>query len=212
LSEALARVRNEVLSRRVDLKRASGTLMRRLSASLFSLSPRAYLGAALCALVVGIAVNALILQRGRHPAPLFGTATAPTPTETITLNSQRTPPPEPAPRAAAEAVPQAAPEAPAAPASAPIPPAAPRHVAPGSKHDAIGDLLHQERSDEDARMLQSARSALGKLGYPVKADAGESSVRDAIRDFEKAKGLPLTNEITPKLVKRLNEAAKSAAR
>ncbi|MFZ0600294.1 MAG: hypothetical protein WAN05_02795, partial [Roseiarcus sp.] len=32
------------------------------------------LGAALAVALVGIAVNALLLQRERHPAPLFGSA------------------------------------------------------------------------------------------------------------------------------------------
>ena len=212
MSEALARVRNEVLSRRVDLKRAGGTLARKFPPRFFSLSGRAYAVIALSALVAGIAVNALVLQRGRHPAPLFSSgAPAPAPV-TIRLQNPPPAPPAPAPRPAVEAAPpQAASDAPAAVESAPIPPPAPRHASASGKHDPIGDLLHQEKTTEDAHLLQSARSALVKLGYPVKGEASDAAVHDAIREFERAHGLPPSSEVTPRLVKRLNEAAKSAA-
>jgi peptidoglycan hydrolase-like protein with peptidoglycan-binding domain len=52
-----------------------------------------------------------------------------------------------------------------------------------------------------------AQNALVKLGYAVKPDGADgAATRQAIREFERAHGLPQT-EITPRLVKQLNAAA-----
>lgn len=207
MSEALARVRNEVLSRRVDLRRAGGTLARNFRPR-FSLTGRGYALIGLSALVAGIAVNALVLQRGRHPAPLFSSgAPGPAPAP-VTIRLQT---PQPAPRPVEASPAQGVAEVPAAVDSAPIPPPGPGHPSASGKHDPIGDLLHQEKTAEDTHLLQLARNALVKLGYPVKGEASDAAVRDAIREFERAHGLPPSSEVTPRLVKRLNDAAKSAA-
>src|SRR5208337_1996410 len=108
--EALARIRNDsVLSRPGKKAERRLGLLRRVMERLTSLPPRFYIGAILSALLVGIGVNALVLQRERHPAPLF----APAP--------QKIAPPVPS----APALPKTAAPVPSAPAlpktAAPVP-------------------------------------------------------------------------------------------
>ena len=156
---------------------------------------RYYLGAALSVALIGIGVNALLLQRERHPAPLFGftppkpAAAAPAPAET------------PAPKRAEDA-------APPAQFSPIVPPARPADAAAVS--DPIADLLAGEtHSDAASRLTQTAQTALAKLGYPVKPDGKEGAATEqALRDFEHAHGLPPATEITERLVKQLTLAAR----
>ncbi len=92
------------------------------------------------------------------------------------------------------------------------PPGPERTVAPRAA-DAIGDLLRGEAPADSSRLVVAAQSALAKLGYSVKADGAQGAATDqALREFEKAHGLPISTEITPRLVKQLNSAARSSAR
>ena len=51
---------------------------------------------------------------------------------------------------------------------------------------------------------------LVKLGYPVKPDGNEDAgTQQALREFERAHGLPLSTEITRRLVKQLTQAARA---
>ena len=60
--------------------------------------------------------------------------------------------------------------------------------------DQIGDLLRRKPVVEDSRLISTAQGALAKLGYPVKVDGAEDgATRRALRDFERAHGLPLTH-------------------
>jgi Putative peptidoglycan binding domain len=53
-------------------------------------------------------------------------------------------------------------------------------------------------------LISTAQGALAKLGYPVKVDGAEDgATRRALRDFERAHGLPLRTEISSQLVKQL---------
>ena len=62
-------------------------------------------------------------------------------------------------------------------------------------------------------MIQAAQSALAKLGYPVKADGVEGTATEqALREFERSHGLPVTTEVTPRLMKQLTAAARTAGR
>ena len=159
---------------------------------------RYYLGAALSLALVGIAVNALLLQRERHPAPLFGfsppkpPAAAPAPASAL--------PPKPA---------SAEHEAPPAQSSAALPPARPAAAAQISPpaSDPIAELLAGETHDDASHLTLAAQTALAKLGYPVKPDGKEgAATAQALRDFEHAHGLPPATEITERLVKQLTAA------
>jgi peptidoglycan hydrolase-like protein with peptidoglycan-binding domain len=148
--------------------------------------------------LIGIGVNALLLQRERHPAPLFGFA----------------PPRPPATPAPAPAAPQkpVSTEDKAPPAQSPeaLPPARPAEVAKSSPStsDPIADLLAGE-THSDARLILAAQTALVKLGYTVKLDGKEgAATQQALRDFERAHGLPAAPEINERVVKQLTLAGR----
>ncbi len=197
--EALARIRNNsVLSRPGKKSAARGRSgLGRMTELAGSLSPRFIVGAILSALLVGIGVNALVLQRERHPAPLF----APPPPKIAPVASPPAPPPAPA----------AVREQPA-PSVAPPPPARPAASGPHAA-DAIGDLLRGgEAPADNSRLVKEAQTALAKLGYTIKPNGAQGAATDqALREFERAHGLPPSTDITPRLVKQLNAAARSAA-
>ena len=157
--------------------------------------------------LVGIAVNALLLQRERHPAPLFGSM-APKPPPAPAPAAAPTPPPSPTHVSAEEEVPPA--QSPAAlPPERPSVAAAPS--APAS--DPIGDLLAGETHSDGSRLVLAAQTALAKLGYAVKADGKEgAATQQALKDFEHAHGLPPATEINERLVKQLTQAARGAGR
>ncbi|HXZ16200.1 MAG TPA: peptidoglycan-binding domain-containing protein [Roseiarcus sp.] len=210
--EALARIRNDAVLSRLGKKPGPGRgLLQRAAERARSLPPRFYVGAVVSALLVGIGVNALILQRERHPAPLFASppqkAAPPTPVAA---------PPAPV-VAPAVAPPSPTPPAASAPREAPVPEPAARPAAtgpgPARPADPIGDLLRAEPAADNSRLILAAQTALAKLGYPVKADGNQGASTDqALREFERDHGLPASAEITPRLVKQLNAAARSGQR
>jgi hypothetical protein len=160
-------------------------------------------GAVLAAVMTGIIINAMLLQRSHRLASIE---------------------PPAAQSAAAKAPAAAAPEPAPAPASvenapAPaLPPARPADLgalieataAPTRSADPIRDLLRTDSSkDSEARKLTiAAQTALIKLGFAVKADGvAGASTQQAVQQFERAHGLASTGDITPKLVKQLTAAA-----
>lgn len=202
--EALARIRNDsVLSRSGKKSARSRSIALLVAERARSLPPRFYIGAILSALLAGIGVNALILQRERHPAPLFQP-----PAHTIAAPAPAASPSPPLPPVAV------ARETPAAPAPSPPPGRpAPSDAAPRAP-DAIGELLRGggEAPADNSRMIVAAQTALAKLGYAVKADGTHGAATDqALREFEKAHGLPISTEVTPHLVKQLSAAARASA-
>jgi hypothetical protein len=205
LSEALARIRNDsVLSRPAAASRAGRGMVRTLAQRLRALPARVYVAAAVLALLAGIGVNALVLQSQRHPAPIF--APSPAKISPAPLNAIPAPPPPP---------PDAGREAAAPVPAAPPPPArqTPAAATVSRSADQIGNWLRGEGQGDDAHLVLAAQNALVKLGYAVKADGNEgAATHQALRDFERAHGLPSTTEITPRLVKQLDAAARSPAR
>ncbi len=165
---------------------------------------------------IGVPLNALYFQDGRHPAPLFLT-TALVPTT-------------PAPSAAPAAPVQAA-ETPAAQSeasksktetahapvkaenarsenAAPVKTAAkmPAKTAEPVKHDPIAQLLNgaaKPKAPAESDVLL-AQQALLKLGYVVRADGKFSTAtRQAIEKFEHDHGLPVKGALTTKLAAQL---------
>jgi hypothetical protein len=199
LDLALARIRDNVGQLRGPIQRsAREALSGRIAGRVKIAHLQYYLGAALSVALIGIAVNALLLQRERHPAPLFG-LTAPNP---------------PSAAAPAPAVPQkpASAEDSAPPAQSPeaLPPARPAEAAgsPTSSPDPIASLLAGE-THSDSRLVLTAQTALAKLGYAVKPDGKEgAATQQALREFEHAHGLPPASEISERLVKQLSLAAR----
>lgn len=174
---------------------------------LLSRPARTVAGAALAAVLTGIVVNALVLQKARRTAPFYAAS------RPATTN------PEPA-----------ATPGPASVQSAPVvaqPPIRPTDLGatvdsipapPSRSSDPIRDLLrgdqnHGDAAREAARLTIAAQNALNKLGFAIKADGvAGASTEQAIQRFERAHGLPQSSDITPRLVKQLGSAANAAAR
>jgi Putative peptidoglycan binding domain len=205
LDLALARIKNNLGQLRGPVQRsAHGALTRRIAGRVKLAHLRYYLGAALFAALVGIGVNALLLQRERHPAPLFGYAAPKLPSAP--------PAPAPPPPQKPASTEDNAPPAPPAPSSAALPPARPAESAGSSSpaSDPIAELLAGEPHGDASRLTLAAQTALAKLGYPVKPDGKEGSATEqALREFERAHGLPPATEITERLVKQLTAAARA---
>jgi hypothetical protein len=151
---------------------------------------------------LAIMVNALVLQKSRHPAPLFGSMAAIAPPPASGASPARTPSPAQA-------------EVPAArePADAPVavPAARTRHAAADkpSEGDAIARLLDgggvaaSSATDKaDSKTVLGVQRALIKLGFATKATGSLGpSTRKAIEAFEKDRHLPVKGELTHRLVK-----------
>ena len=206
MPEALARVRHDsVLSGPVRSGRRTGHVgfvaatFRRLR----GLPARGYAGAALAAVLTGIVINALILQHERHPAPFFAAR----------------------PAAVGASPPAAAPAPQAVKADDPtpvavLPPTRPANLgsdvepAPSARGvDSIGEILRADSGKESQKQVLAAQNALIKLGYSLKADGSPSAATSAaLRDFERAHSLPLSTEISPRLLKQLTAAANASGR
>ena len=199
---ALARMKNNLGQLRGPVQRSAHEALTRGLAGRVKLAHlRYYLGAALFAALVGIGVNALLLQRERHPAPLFGYAAPKLPSAT----PAPAPPPPQKPASTEDTAPPAQP-------SATLPPARPAESAGSSSSasDPIAELLAGEPHGDATRLTLAAQTALAKLGYMVKQDGKEGSATEqALREFERAHGLPPATEITERLVKQLTAAARA---
>ena len=202
---ALARIKDNLGQLRGPIQRSTQETLRRKIAGRVKIAHLRYcLGAALAIALVGIAVNALLLQRERHPAPLFGFA-APKPPTAATAA---------APAPAAKSI-SAEDKAPPVQPFAALPPARPAAAAQSSAPapDPIAALLAGEAPSDSLHLTVAAQTALAKLGYAIKPDGKEGAeTEQALRDFEHAHGLPAATEITERLVKQLTQAARNAGR
>ena len=214
--EALARVRSNAAL----LGSAGRGIVRLLVDAAMTAPAGAYVGAVLSALLIGVGGNALLLQVGRHPAPLFAsvnqeTSTASSPITASAAATEEAPLASSAPAsafnstsAAASIVTGASRLSPVA-ASTPLPSLHTDQSAARAP-DQIGDLLLGKPLDDESRLIRAAQSALAKLGYAVKTDGAEDgATRNALRDFERAHGLALTTEISSQLVEQLTAATRA---
>lgn len=163
-------------------------------------SPKDTLAAtAALAAVIAIVTNAMFLQAGRHPSPMFATAAvsslpaalAPTPAPL-----PRVRPAEAEPRIAEKPVEVAAPAKQAmAPAAAPRPPA-PVHAA---KSDPVGDLI------ASTRRIAAVQRALTEFGYGQLKPTGVigTDTQAAIQKFERDRKMPLTGQLSDRLIRDL---------
>jgi len=177
---------------------------------------RVYISAGVAALVAGIGANALLLQMGRHPAPLLASVAhdplpyaPPTPTSEYSTASAAAPPAGDISRASQASAPDTtssiAPAAQDKQHQSSAPNGERRSAALGP--DQIGALL-RGKPDDGSPLVRAAQIALAKLGYAVKSNGAEDgATRRALRHFERAHGLAPTTEISPELVKQLTAAA-----
>jgi hypothetical protein len=182
-------------------------------------------GLILVAAAGAITVNALGLQRGRHPAPLFSTGRIVPPAQAPV------PPARPVQTQAQQAAQPQLPAAGSAQALAPARPGKPSgsiadlirtgevagrpaaaSVESKPSRDAIGDLIRAGEpsarppaSVAEPGRVGAAQRALIKLGYgPLKADGVMgASTRQALERFEKDRRLPITGELAPRTLRDL---------
>jgi hypothetical protein len=179
---------------------------------------------ALFLMLGAIVVNAMFLQKQKHPAPLFGATFqieqpkvekpkaaaaqfAPRPGTIEALLSEKMSPAPlapvgPAPASALAPPPVAAPAPIAAPASAAPAPIV-RAEAPVKKnHDAIGALIGvgpAAAPPAPSRVVAAAQRALQKLGMVVNPDGRlDATTRRALEIFQHDNRLPASGELTPK--------------
>ena len=163
-------------------------------------------GLAFVTLLTAIAVNAMFLQHGKHPAPLMGSVLrieAPTPPAPAVARAAPAPSAmhedaradAAAPRRCGRGRPRAA---------APLPTARAKpaeHAArPAQAADPIGALMDRSNPAVPAKTVAAAQKALNKLGLHVPANGHfDAATRKAVEKFQRDNGLPVTGELTPKL-------------
>ena len=83
---------------------------------------------------------------------------------------------------------------------------------PSHRADQIGDLLRDQNLGEEysSGPRRPRRAAENWLSGQDQQHPRELLTQQALRDFERAHGLSLTTEITPRLVKQLTSAARGA--
>ncbi len=168
-------------------------------------------------LLAAVVVNALFLQHGRHPAPLFGATfkiAPPPPARPASIDALLN---EQIPQAALRPVDPAQEDAFAAPAAGERTAAAPSQAAPApvttpeNRSDVLGALIGDDgvvtpemrgaagargKSRSQSRVALSAQKALASLGLPVKADGDYGAgTRKAVEAFQRANRLPVTGEL-----------------
>jgi hypothetical protein len=172
---------------------------------------------ALAGVWIGILLNALLFQDGRHSAPFFAASPVPA------AAAIPVPPPRPVLAASAPAT------APAAGLSdqgvkaqrtaIPIPAAAPAVALPSQAvtpvpppRDPISDLLRAGPAAEPSKPVLAAQRQLNKLNYgPVRPDGLFGlGTRQAIEKFEKDRKLPVTGELNVRTTRELAAAAAAA--
>ncbi|MCC3247005.1 peptidoglycan-binding protein [Methylocystis sp. WRRC1] len=169
---------------------------------------------------VGVPMNALFFQDGRHPAPLFSTH-LPVAEKTETAAAPK-PPVRPTEIAATRAEAEAAkPESPRPPAKvertrtdaakpekAEVAKTEVSKTTTEKKRDPISQLLggaaeKEAEAGPDKNVLYAQRALL-KLGYVVRADGVfGGTTRQAIEKFERDSGLPVKGQLSPKVMRQL---------
>jgi hypothetical protein len=166
-------------------------------------------GALAFAAVSAIVANALLLQAGRHPAPLFGTVVT-MPAEVLTPAN---PLPRPRPVEAISEPKPAEPKAadprssdplanlvkatsamPVTPSAVPRPPAS---IPVSANSDAV--------SGAASRRVAAVQRALTEYGYGQLKPTGTvgSDTQAAIQKFERARKIPVTGQMSDHLVREL---------
>jgi hypothetical protein len=181
---------------------------RGLAMRILTHSPKDMVAGALAfAAVSAIVANALWLQAGRHPSPMFGTVVAMPATPVAAANPLPRPRPLDADVSAFEAKlnEPKAPDPlanPVKPTSAPpaVPAAIARPPAPipvASRSDAI--------ASSGSRRVAAVQRTLTEFGYGQLKATGTvgSDTQAAIQKFERARKIPVTGQMSDRLVQEL---------
>lgn len=168
---------------------------------------------------IGVPMNALFFQDGRHPAPLFA-AHAPAPAEKSAANTAIAPTPPARPNSGAQAKAATRTEADrvwtepsksvAAKTDGKTDGKSETPRASDKPRDLIGRLLDggAPKAESADKNVLYAQRALAKLGYALRADGVlGGTTRQAIEKFERDSGLPVKGELTAKLIRQLGARA-----
>jgi hypothetical protein len=196
---------------------------RNLAMRILLHSPKDLIAGALAfAAVSAIVANATFMQAGHHPSPMFGTTvSAPASVPSAAANPLPRPrpveatlkpadvklaevrpvemrPPEVKPAAAVSVIAKTT-AAPAAPASVARPPAP---IPVSSRSDPVGDLIIA------SRRVAAVQRALTDYGYGQLKPTGTvgSDTQAAIQKFERDRKLPITGQMSDRLVRELSAA------
>jgi len=165
------------------------------------------------AVMVMVPINALFLQEGRHPAPLFRLAALEPPPLSVDAPLPPTRPVAPAKMEAAKPGPTKAENPKKAGGSDLIADLIDGRLPKSEAHpgkDAIGEEIAHAGGDNKSVLF--AQRALVKLGYVLHQDGVfGGTTRQAIEKFEHANHMPVTGELTPKLLKLLSQRSGLAA-
>jgi len=172
------------------------------------------LAAAVIAVVAAVAIiaNAMFLQAGRHPAPMFSAAfpaTSSPPPASLPAMTTVSPLPRPRPTDAdihpvdkgMDAGPTVGMRSAATQSAAP--PSVPRPPAPIQPHsDPVGDLI------TSTRRVAAVQRVLTEFGYGQLKPTGVfgAETQAAIQKFERERKLPVTGQISDRLVRELAAA------
>ena len=165
------------------------------------------------AAVSAIIANALFLQAGRHPSPMFGSVTAipaagpasllprPRPVEAATRSADTSPPePKPAEPKAADAMANLV-KSTGAPAAAPSNMARPPAAIPALPHNET-----TANPPAASRRVAAVQRALTEYGYGQLKPTGTigSDTQAAIQKFERERKIPVTGQVSDRLVHELS--------
>ncbi len=148
------------------------------------------------AAVAAIVTNAMFLQAGRHPSPMFSTAT-------VSEMPAAAPVPAPLPRVRPAEAEARVIDKPAEPAIAPAKQAAamprPPAALPAAKNDPVGDLI------VSTRRIAAVQRALTEYGYGQLKPTGVvgTDTQAAIQKFERDRKMPVTGQLSDRLIRDL---------
>ena len=150
-------------------------------------------GAAVAA-VIAIVTNAMFLQAGRHPSPMFSTAT-------VSALPVAAPASAPLPRVRPAEAEARVIDKPADAATAPAKSAAlrPPAAVPATRSDPVGDLI------VSTRRIAAVQRALTEFGYGQLKPTGVigTDTQAAIQKFERDRKMPPTGQLSDRLIKDL---------
>lgn len=148
-------------------------------------------GAAAFAAVAAIITNAMFLQAGRHPAPMFGVAALPAAAVSAPLPRVRPAEAEPRPADVKPSEP--------VPASAKSTAAQRPAAVTASRNDPVGDLINA------TRRIAAVQRALTEFGYGQLKPTGVigADTHAAIQKFERDRKLPVTGQLSDRLIRDL---------
>ena len=195
---------DEEMPRRRRAARAVAEEEHGLIMRIFLRSPKDVIAGAMAfAVVTAIITNALFLQAGRHPAPMFGSIT----TFPAVASAPASPLPRPRPVEADSADARIA-ESRAADLMANLVKttgATPQSAAPRSSVPVVISAHGEAVSAVSARRVAAVQRALTDYGYGQLRPTGVvgTDTQAAIQKFERARKIPVTGQVSERLVREL---------